>query len=63
MPEDILNSIETIIAIAEAIAILSVAPDHWAGEISSKSLQRLSTMIVDLGKRITGILSNSPSAG
>jgi hypothetical protein len=42
--EDLIDFMESVLALTESIAILAVAPKYGAGELSSQSLKRVADL-------------------
>lgn len=59
--EELIDSIENISALGESIAVLAVAPEHLAGELSPHSLQRMATMIMILCDQVIEKINQATS--
>ncbi|MHB9071894.1 MAG: hypothetical protein ACYC6G_00060 [Desulfobaccales bacterium] len=59
--EELIDSIENILAIGESIAVLAVAPEHLAGELSPHSLQRMAIMIMILCDKAIATINQATS--
>jgi hypothetical protein len=59
--EELIDSIENILALGESISVLAVAPEHLAGELSPHSLQRMAIMIMILCDQAIATINQASS--